>query len=351
MDSSVAAFLLRDAGVACEAVFLRLYDGCPPDGAASGTHRIINGARFLARDVAGILGIPFSILDFRPRFIKNVIDPFVASYLAGDTPNPCVDCNRYIKFGELVDYAGARGFAHIATGHYARIEQDRATGRFLLAKGADASKDQSYMLYSLTQRQLARVKFPVGGMLKSAVRSTAENLGLPNAKIRESQDICFIQNGRYMDFIKKYSGLEQPDGPIVDNTGAAVGRHKGAAGYTIGQRKGLGLAMPDPVYVYAKSVAENKVYVGAEHLLYSKHMDVRDINLIPLIKLSAPMRVRVKTRYRHAEQPAVIEQISDDSVRVEFDAPQRAITGGQAAVFYDGDMVVGGGTIVKNPDI
>ena len=357
VDSSVAALLIRDAGYECEAVMLRLYSACK-----NGDNTAI------ARRVAERLGIPFGILDFRRQFLAGVVSPFISSYLGGDTPNPCVACNRHIKFGALTDYAADRGFTRVATGHYARIEYDPAADRYLLMKGADASKDQSYMLYTLSQRQLSRAAFPIGGMLKSEVREIAEKQGFPNARARESQDICFIQTGNYMDFIRAQINAAKErtaddrealpdgpvdgewdralsDGPIVDETGAVVGRHKGAAGYTVGQRKGLGLAMPEPVYVYAKSVAENKVYVGPETLLYSKSATALNVNLIPLSRLTAPLHVKVKTRYRHAEQPAIIEQISDDEIRVEFDSPQRAVTSGQAAVFYDGSYVIGGGTI------
>ena len=341
MDSSVAAMLTREAGHECSAVTLHLFD----ENNAQDTPTGDGGGSEDARVVAERLGVPFSILDLRSQFREKVIDSFVNSYLDGDTPNPCVRCNRYIKFGGLLDYAAERGNTHVATGHYARVEYDAQSGRYLIRKGVDATKDQSYMLYSLSQGQLARALFPLGGMLKSDVRRIAVSHGLPNAGRRESQDICFIQNGGYPEFIKAYTGTVQGAGPIVDDTGAVAGTHRGAVRYTIGQRKGLGVAAPAPVYVYAKSMADNTVYAGPEALLYSKAMTVRDINLLPYARLPGPVRAMVKTRYRQAEQPAYIEQISDYEIHVEFDTPQRAVTRGQSAVFYDGDAVVGGGII------
>jgi tRNA-specific 2-thiouridylase len=289
--------------------------------------------------------MPIAALEMRAQFREHVIERFAASYLGGETPNPCVWCNQRIKFGELIDYAAKRGFSYVATGHYARVEHDRASGRFLLKKGVDGEKDQSYMLYTLTQEQLKRVLFPLGALSKSEVRKIAASNGFPNAQKRESQDICFVQSGDYAGFIEAFTGKPMERGPIFDEKGAAVGLHGGAVRYTIGQRKGLGLAMPEPVYVYAKSMVENKLYVGGEALLYSKTLIARDINLIPFQSLAAPLRVTAKTRYRQRERPARIEQTSGDEILVEFDEPQRAVTAGQSVVFYDGDTVVGGGII------
>ena len=376
VDSSVSALLMQSAGFDCEAIMLRLFDanetvadrgaggglaftGVAPENLAGAGADTRDDSIFAsnipviptdagAKIVADLLGIPFNILDLRHIFRERVVEPFINSYLDGSTPNPCIQCNRYIKFGALLDYANAHDFDYVATGHYARVDQDLPTGRFLLKKGADSDKDQSYMLYSLTQTQLSRVKFPLGGRLKRDVRKIAESRGFPNAHSRESQDICFIPDGDYAGFIAWSTGKNLEDGPIADVSGAIVGRHKGAVRYTVGQRKGLGLAMPEPMYVFAKSMAENKVFVGHEKLLYSKSLIAENINLISVPRLEGAIRATAKTRYRQSEQPATIEQISDGEIRVEFDAPQRAVTCGQAVVFYDGDTVLGGGTINKS---
>jgi tRNA-specific 2-thiouridylase len=308
-----------------------------PDSFLDGAHA--------ARSIAERLGISFSVLDLRESFKLEVIDQFVASYLRGDTPNPCILCNRFIKFGGLVEYAVERGFDSVATGHYARVEYDAPSKRFLLKKGLDGAKDQSYMLYTLSQDQLSRAVFPLGGLTKNQVREIARVQNFPNAEQRESQDICFIPDGDYAGYIEAYTGEPLSGGDMTDDSGAVVGRHAGAARYTIGQRRGLGLANPEPVYVYDKSTAENIVRIGPEHMLFFKSFTVRDVNLIPFQSLPGPMRVSAKTRYRQLEQPSVIEQIASDVIRVEFDSPQRAITKGQSAVFYDGDCVIGGGVI------
>jgi len=337
VDNALGADGAMDADITAQREFAFGGDSEPPNPAYS-----------YAREVAELLEIPFNILDLRCIFNEKVVNPFIFSYLEGATPNPCIHCNRHIKFGALLEYAVAQGFDRIATGHYARVEKDSRTGRYLLKKGADADKDQSYMLYSLTQRQLSKIVFPLGGYLKRDVRTIAESRGFQNAKRRESQDICFIPDGCYADFITRRTGKKFEEGPIADMSGVVVGRHKGAIRYTVGQRKGLGLAMPEPVYVYAKSMAENKIFIGYENLLFTKTLIARDINLIPFPSLGGSIRAAAKTRYRQPEQPATIEQISDNEIRVEFDAPQRAITCGQAVVFYDGDTVIGGGIIDRS---
>ena len=380
VDSSVAALLMREAGYECAAVYLRLFDddGGGADGDADGDADGGAGGGAAAVEAAACIGIPIETLDARAAFSEKVIDPFVASYLGGDTPNPCVQCNRHIKFGALLDYATEKGFHNIATGHYARISQDGALGRYVIKKGADQGKDQSYMLYALTQQQLARIIFPLGAMSKAEVREIAQSRGLPNANRRESQDICFIPDGDFAAYIEAYakaqwlphseaqqphSEAQQPnagaqpllaerlqcDGPIIDSSGAEIGRHKGAFRYTIGQRKGLGLAAGVPIYVYKKSMADNAVYVGQQSMLYSQTLIAGDINLMFFEHLCGTMRVAAKTRYRQPEQPATIEQLPNGTIRATFDEPQRAITPGQAAVFYIDDTVVGGGTIIPPP--
>jgi tRNA-specific 2-thiouridylase len=252
-----------------------------------------------------------------------------------------------MKFERFLHRALEIGHDCVATGHYARIERDdgRNNGRYLLKKGADASKDQSYVLYAMTQGQLARTLFPLGTLTKSEVRGIAIGRGFINAEKRESQDICFAPDGDYAGFIERYCGAQSKGGAIVDADGNALGVHKGVFHYTIGQRHGLGLAAGKPLYVQSLRPESNTVVVGAEEELYSKTLIARDINLIAVDALNAPMRVAAKIRYRHSEQPATAWQLDADTLRIEFDSPQRAITKGQAVVMYDGDVVIGGGTI------
>lgn len=303
-----------------------------------------------AQAVCHRLGIPFSTLDLTGAFREHVIDPFVRVYQSGETPNPCVECNRCLKFSRLLEAAEAAGLFYVATGHYARVDRDPG-GRWLLKKALDAGKDQSYFLYTLTQRQLEHVQFPLGDMTKQEVRALAERLGFCNAKRRDSQDICFIPDGDYGAFIEAYTAAPCPAGDFLDQNGRVVGRHRGAVRYTLGQRKGLGLAMGEPVYVCGKDMASNTVTVGPESALYAREILVRHLNWISIESLSAPLRVRAKTRSRQREQEATLyPTASEDTVRLVFDEPQRAVTPGQAAVFYDGITVVGGGTIAgTNP--
>ena len=270
---------------------------------------------------------------------------FVDAYENGCTPNPCIDCNRYIKFQELYERAKLMGYDTVVTGHYARVEYDKATGRYLLKKGLDANKDQSYVLYSLTQEQLMHTQFPLGSLPKPKVREIAEEQGLINARKHDSQDICFVTSGSYTDFIRQYTGKDYPEGDFVDRDGNVLGRHKGIIHYTIGQRKGLGLALAKPMYVYGIDKEKNQVILTDEADLFSSELIADDLNLISVPKIEGKMRVKAKVRYRHAEQPATVEQLDDNRIRVVFDEPQRAITRGQAVVLYDGDVVVGGATI------
>jgi tRNA-specific 2-thiouridylase len=233
----------------------------------------------------------------------------------------------------------------LATGHYAKVEQERGSGRWLLKKGTDKSRDQSYFLYTLGQEQLSRVIFPLGGLSKTQVREIALEQGLHNAGKSDSQDICFIPDGKYAAFIERYTGEESPRGRFVDCHGSDLGGHKGVIHYTIGQRKGLGISAGTPLYVQEILPGSNTVVLGGHEGLFSKTLIAKDINLIPIERVDKPMRVAAKIRYRHKEQPATIIQSDDDTIRVEFDAPQRAVTRGQAVVFYDGDIVIGGGTI------
>ncbi len=295
------------------------------------------------------LDLPYEVLDFTLDFKEQIIDKFVRIYESGGTPNPCIDCNRYMKFDKLLDFARSKGLSYVVTGHYARIEQDAQTGRWLLKKAVDLTKDQSYVLYTLTQEQLAHTLLPLGDKTKAEIRVIADQLDFCNAEKPDSQDICFVPDGDYVKFMEQYTGKHYPDGDFLDLSGKPVGRHRGAVRYTRGQRKGLGLAMGSPVYVCDKDMAKNTVSVGPESALFSRTLIAEDFNWISIPSLTAPMRVKAKARYRQPEQPATAYPTEDGKVRVEFDEPQRAMTIGQAAVLYDGDVVVGGGTICAVP--
>ena len=338
VDSSVAAALTLEQGHECIGVTLKLFKG---ESRCCSLHDVND-----AKAVAFRLGIPHYVLNFTEDFNSQVIRRFVEIYGQGNTPNPCIDCNRYIKFNLLLLRAQQLDFDYLATGHYARIEQDAAGGRFLLRKSADEKKDQSYVLYCLNQQQLRHVRFPLGELSKAEVRKIAEMKNLATASKQESQDICFVPDGDYGDFIESLTGKIWPPGDIIDLEGKKIGRHRGIIRYTIGQRRGLGVAANTPVYVAAKSIADNTVTLCPDSGLYGKNLDASDINLITCERIEKPMRVMVKTRYLQIEQPAVVEQTGENTLHIEFDKPQRAITPGQGAVMYDGDYVVGGGTIL-----
>jgi tRNA-specific 2-thiouridylase len=349
VDSSVAAALVLQEAYDCIGVTLKLYRGEEGGPAASAPKTRPRGCCSLAdvndaRQAAYRLGMPHYVLNFTEAFRDEVIRRFVETYEAGATPNPCIDCNRYIKFEQLLYRAGQLDFDLLVTGHYARIERE-AGGRFLLKKAADPRKDQSYVLYCLSQEQLEKTRFPLGGLSKRQVRDIAAELGFANAEKPDSQDICFVPDGDYGGFMERWGGKSYPPGNIVDKSGNILGRHRGIVRYTIGQRRGLGVAMNEPVYVTAKDTAANTVTLGPEADLYSKTLRAGNINLIALPRLERPVRVRVKTRYLQEEQPATAEQTGEDEIRIEFDEAQRAVTPGQAAVMYDGDTVLGGGVI------
>lgn len=335
VDSSVAAYLAGQAGFVCIGATMQLH----PDDASK---QIAD-----ARSVAERLGIPFYAWDFRKEFRQYVMDAFVCSYEAGLTPNPCVVCNRHLKFGRLLDKATEFGCSHIVTGHYARITQDASTGRWVLQKAVDKAKDQSYFLYSLTQEQISRILFPLGDLTKAEVREIAAEQGFLTAKKKDSQDICFVPDGDYMSFMTHYTGKTYPGGDFLDSFGNVVGQHKGAVGYTLGQRKGLGLAMGEPVYVCSKDMENNTVTVGPNEALFSDTLLANDWFWHSIPELTAPLRVFAKARSRMTEQPATVYPEENGFARVVFDQPQRAITPGQSVVLYDGDIVVGGGTITE----
>ena len=258
-----------------------------------------------------------------------------------------MDCNRHLKFQQLLDRALTLECDYIATGHYARIRQDCATGRYLLYKALDSAKDQSYFLASLTQHQMAHTLFPLGDLTKEQVRQVAQQQGFINARKRDSQDICFVPDGDYLAFLERYTGKEYPAGDFLDLNGNVVGKHKGAVGYTLGQRKGLGIAMGEPVYVCGKDMEKNTVTVGPNESLFRQELWANDWNWFPFESLEEPIHVKAKARSRMTEQPATVYPEENGLARVVFDEPQRAITAGQAVVLYDGDLVVGGGTITK----
>ncbi|MDR0220776.1 MAG: tRNA 2-thiouridine(34) synthase MnmA [Lachnospiraceae bacterium] len=345
VDSSVAAYLLKQQGYECAGATMKLFDN--EDIGISGD----SGCCSLedtedARAVAAALGIPFHVFNFSPDFKKEVIARFTEAYQNGATPNPCIDCNRYMKFEKLLGRARQLGMDYLATGHYARIGQNKDNGRYLLKKAVDKGKDQSYVLYSLTQEQLAHTLFPLGGLHKAEIRAIAAAQGFVNAAKRDSQDICFVPGGDYAAFIEQYTGQSFADGDYVDLQGRVLGRHKGLPRYTIGQRKGLGLALEKPLYVCAKNITDNTVTLCEDAELYSTTLEAVDFNWISGGCPDKPVRVKAKVRYKHAEQWATATPTSPTTVRLEFDEPQRAIAAGQAAVLYEGDVVVGGGTIV-----
>ncbi len=303
-----------------------------------------------AHYVAERLGIRHHIVNLERHFEDRVVRPFVAEYLAGRTPIPCALCNSHLKFDRLLELAAAHGAARIATGHYARIARDQASGRWLLMRGADAAKDQSYFLFGLTQEQLARSLFPLGGFTKTEVRRLASDLGVPVAGKRESQEICFVPGGDYGAFIDAWfreQGMEPPPlaGEVRSTDGRLLGRHEGVHRYTVGQRKGLGVAAGEPLYVVSTDPATRRVTVGRDHDLFRGACTVRDVNWIAGEPPGAPVRAAVKIRNKHDAAPALVTPLDEGHASVEFDAPQRAVTPGQAAVFYQGDIVLGGGWI------
>ena len=345
VDSSVAAWLMQRDGFDCTGITMRLTRNEAVD--TEGLHTCCSERDIEdAAEVAYAMDIPYEVLDFTADFQEKIIDKFIRVYEAGGTPNPCIDCNRYMKFDHLLRWAEAHGLDHVVTGHYARVEQDEATGRWLLKKGLDEGKDQSYVLYNLTQEQLAHVRLPLGGLHKSEVRAIAEQQHFVNARKHDSQDICFVPDGDYARFMEDFTGKHYPAGDFLDVGGRKVGTHSGAVRYTIGQRKGLGLAMGAPVYVCAKDMQANTVTVGPEAELFDTIVYANEVNWIAIPELNGPLRVTARTRYHQTEQAATVYPAGEGQFRLEFDQPQRAPTPGQAVVLYQGDVVLGGGTIV-----
>lgn len=346
VDSSVAALLLRDRGYDVTGVTLKLFsDEDIVQAQKEGKTCCALSDVEDARSVAYRLGFEHLVFNFRDNFREYVMKQFADSYLAGRTPNPCIECNRHVKFDKMLRRAQELGYDFIATGHYAVNEYDEKSGRYLLKRPKDRSKDQTYVLYSLTQEQLSHTLFPLGTLEKSQVRELAENAELVNSSKPDSQDICFVPDGKYAEFISRFTGTTPEAGDFVSMDGRILGRHKGIINYTIGQRKGLEISLGKPAYVVRKDVETNTVTLGSNSDLFTDYLIAEDVNLISVAEVTEPMRVTAKTRYSQTEQPATLSYLGEGEYRVDFDAPQRAVTSGQAVVFYDGDTVVGGGTI------
>ena len=333
VDSSVTAALLKKEGHEVFGLTMRMTDSTE--------------AATVAGTIAQALGIQHHIIDFRDIFTKEIISHFCLQYSLGKTPNPCVSCNRQIKFGALMQKAREIGAEAMATGHYARIEKRDSDGRLLLKKGTDCTRDQSYFLYKLTQAQLAGAVFPLGNITKDKVREMAVQMELPLSDRKESREICFIPDNDYPSFLRGRLAGAIKSGQITDRQGKVLGKHRGIIDYTIGQRKGLGISSEEPLYVVKIDSNSNTVIVGGKQDVYTGELIVTDLNWISVDGLIEPITLKVKIRYLHPEAEAVITPVDDDKVDVKFTAPQMAITPGQAAVFYEADTVVGGGTIER----
>ena len=343
VDSAVAAHLLKEAGYDVLGITLRMFDPAilTPDGqTAYGDSDPIRDAR----DACDRIGIPHRAIDASDAFRASVIEPFIDTYCTGGTPNPCITCNRCLKFGYLSEVAQSLGYPYLATGHYSKIDKS-ADGRYLLRLASDPKKDQTYMLWSLTQEQLSHVLFPLGGMEKSEVREIAQSIGFSAANKKDSQDICFIPDGDYAAFILRDTGRTCPAGSFIDRNGKPLGMHQGIIHYTVGQRKGLGIALGEPMYVAEKDVSSNTVRLVRNEELFSRSLEVTSANLMLWDRLDNPVRVQAKVRYHHAPAWATVTQISDDRLHVEFDEPVRAIAKGQSFVMYVDDYLAGGGII------
>lgn len=342
VDSSVCAYLLLQNKYDVFGVTLKLFDRTQ-SGKKCGTQKEIEDASAVCKK----LGINHSVYDYREDFRKNVIEKFVCDYENGRTPNPCVNCNRDIKFKTVLEKALEQGAEFIATGHYANIEYNEAIGRYNLKKAKNEKKDQTYFLYKLTQHELSHTLFPLGNYeSKDEIRRIAEEIGLEVSDKADSQDVCFISEKSYIEFIEKYRNKKYKKGNFVDRDGNILGKHQGIINYTIGQRKGLGISFCKPMYVLEKRSITNEVVLGDEKDLYSTSLTIKNINLISVENIEKPMKVKAKTRYNQLAQDAVITQTGEDEIKVEFLKPLKSVTSGQACVFYDGDYVVGGGTIV-----
>ena len=339
IDSAVAALLIKEQGYAVNGATMKLCERLLSDGSDGTLTDICD-----ARNICEKLEIEHKVYELSDEFNTAVIDNFINTYMRGGTPNPCVVCNKYLKFGKLLEIALADGADYIATGHYARIERDE-NGRYLLQKAADEKKDQTYMLWSLNQHQLAHTLFPLGSLTKPEIREIGANNGFVNAHKSDSQDICFIPDGNYATFIECRIGEQYPSGYYVDENGNILGKHKGMIHYTVGQRKGLGISMNKHVFVINKNADTNTVTLADEDKLFKTQVVIHDINLIPFDRIEGKIRVEAKIRYSQSSSPAFAEQTGADEITLTFDTPQRAPAKGQSAVMYNGDIVIGGGII------
>lgn len=335
VDSSVAVRLMQEQGEECIGVIMSLFPK------KAGEHTDDTAA---ARAVAERLGVPFYVVDYQEEFKKEIIGSFVQAYLHGQTPNPCIVCNKKLKFGKLMERAVEMGCEKIVTGHYAQIETDSDTYR--LKKAEDRNKDQSYMLYRLSQEQLAKIRFPLGVFRKNEIREMAEAWGFVNARQKDSQDICFVPDGDYARVIEEYAQEGSKPGRFVDTEGNVIGMHRGIIHYTVGQRRGLGIAAPEPLYVCRIDPEQNTVVLGYREKLFSRELDAEEFNWIAKDVPAQPVRCWAKIRYHHEEEPCTVYPEGNDSAHIVFDSAQRAITPGQSVVLYDGDFVLGGGTIL-----
>lgn len=329
VDSSVAALLMKNEGYTCVGATMQLYS---------------EGDCGDARAVAEKLNMPFYVFPLKEEFKQNVIDKFIGCYEQGKTPNPCVECNRTLKFGVMMEKMQELNCDFLVTGHYARVVFEN--GEYKLKKAVDEAKDQSYFLYMLTQEQLKHIKFPLGEYTKPDIRRIAEENGFINARKKDSQDICFVPDGDYVGFIKEYNGKDYPKGLFMHKEGFSFGEHKGIVNYTVGQRKGLGIAYKTPLYVLNIDAETNNVILGDNDDLFTDTVKAKNVNIISGKSLYEPVRVLARVRYRHKEQPATAWQDDDGFLHVKFDEPQRAITKGQSLVIFDGDTVLGGGEII-----
>jgi len=347
VDSSLAAALLKKEGYDVIGMTFRMW---PKEECGTSFGRACCSLESItrARAVAGDLGIPYYVVDFSKEFKDKVIDYFCSAYLKGLTPNPCIICNEKIKFGALLEKARSLGAAYVVTGHYAKIGFDKKSDRFLLKEGKDKSKDQSYFLFSLSQKQLGSAVFPLGDMTKDKARALAKRLKLRTYDTASSQDICFVRDLNYAEYIKKKTGVEIKKGEIVDGKGNVLGSHKGIPFYTIGQRRGLGIAYKEPLYVTGIDIGRNRIMVGTKKDVLKKSLTAENLNWISIKELKKPIKVTARIRYNHKKAKATVTKTGENSVRVEFDEPQEAPTPGQAVVFYDKDTVVGGGWIKES---
>lgn len=345
VDSSVAAYLMKKKGYDCIGATMKLFQnediGLSKDHSCCSVDDVED-----ARRVATALDIPFYVLNFSENFKEKVVDKFVSCYENGLTPNPCIECNRHLKFEHLYNKARELGYEYVVTGHYSNIRYDEFSGRYQLLKATDPTKDQSYVLYSMTQEQLSHTLFPLGSMSKDQVRGLAASQNFINANKHDSQDICFVVNGKYADFIEQYTGKDYPEGDFVDMDGNILGRHKGIIRYTIGQRRGLGLSLKQSMYVVKVDPISNTVVLGYNEDLFTRELTANNINLISISEIKGELRCKARPRYNAKEAWATVTMIDHDTIKVIFDEPQRAITKGQAVVLYDDNKVVGGGTII-----